>query len=122
MHGHIPDRGFEDTITGATGEAHQAGDAGIVPPQANGEQAVGQGFAHPPHRPPTPAHRFQQLLQFHQVKGMTSTEHQGQLIVGTGAETGLLAVLLKQRRSRQDEGGGHHKRANPFSCSSASWA
>ena len=27
----VPDRGFEDTITGATSEAHQAGDAGIVP-------------------------------------------------------------------------------------------
>ena len=98
MHSDIPDRGFEHPVTGATGETNQPRHPRIMAPQTNLQKAVGESLAHPTNRASTPANSFQQLLQLHQVKRMDLAEHQGNLIVWSGAQTGLFAVLLKQRR------------------------
>jgi len=48
VYGHIPHGGLHHPISGAAGEAHQAGQPLIMAPEPNPQQAVVQGLAHPP--------------------------------------------------------------------------
>ncbi len=79
VHGHIPDRGIDDAITGATGKAHELGQARIMTPETHQQQTVLQGAAHPPQGPAAPAHRVAELLQFDQVDLTVTAEHQSDL-------------------------------------------
>ena len=95
VHRDVPDGGFENTIPGAARKSNQTRNPSVVTPQPDFEQAVSQCFADPSNRTAAPAHSFQELLELHQIKGVLLAEDQGELVIGTRAETGPLAVLLQ---------------------------
>ena len=92
MNGHIPDGGLKHPITSAAGKSNQSGNPRVMTPQTNPQKAVIKGLANPAHRPTAPTHRFQKLLQLHEIERPVLTEHQSQLLVGRRAQLGLFAI------------------------------
>ena len=92
VNSNIPDGRFEHAVACAAGKAHQTWEAGIVAPETNTDQAVIESLANPSHRSPAPAHRFQKLLQLHQIKRSVLAEHQSELAGRGRTQLRLIAV------------------------------
>ena len=92
VNSNIPDGRFEHPVACAARKAHQTWDPGIVAPETNPDQAVVESLANPSYRSPAPAHRFQKLLQLHQIKGSVLAEHQSELAGRGRTQLRLIAI------------------------------
>ena len=92
VNSNIPDSRFEHPVACAARKTHQTWDPGIVAPETNPDQAVVESLANPSYRSPAPAHRFQKLLQLHQIKGSVLAEHQSELAGRGRTQLRLIAI------------------------------